>query len=391
MKSERHFDFFVLFSVLTLVGLGIVMVYSASFVLAGQRFGDPYYFLKKQAIAAAIGMVLLCLAARMDYHRWQMLGIPLLVLSAVLLTAVILPGFRHEVGGSARWLKFSSFSFQPAEMAKLALVIYLARSLTKKEGRMKEFTVGFLPHMIVLGVLFALVLKQPDFGTGIIFATLVFLMLFAAGASGKHLGATALAALPLLLYIATRAKYRQGRLLTFLNPWSDPGNAGFQIIQSFLAFGSGSVFGAGLGVGRQKLFYLPEVHTDFIFSVIGEELGLIGVSGVLALFAILIFRSFRICFRAPDLFGTYLALGTTSLLAIQALLNVGVVMGLLPTKGSTLPFISYGGTSLMVNLLAVGILLNISSHGIKRRNENIDRRRGNRRTPVPGSGSGGSI
>jgi cell division protein FtsW len=391
MKSERHIDFFVLFSVLTLVGLGIVMVYSASFVLAGQRFGDPYYFLKKQALAAAIGMALLFLATRMDYHRWQMLGIPLLALSGVLLAVVILPGVRHEIGGSARWLKISFFSFQPAEMAKLALVIYLARSLTKKEGRMKEFAAGFLPHMIVLGVLFALVLKQPDFGTGIIFAALVFLMLFAAGASFKHLGATALAALPVLLYIATRAKYRQGRLLTFLNPWSDPGNAGFQIIQSFLAFGSGSVFGAGLGVGRQKLFYLPEVHTDFIFSVIGEELGLIGVSGVLALFAILIFRSFRICLRAPDLFGTYLALGTTCLLAIQALLNMGVVMGLLPTKGSTLPFISYGGTSLMMNLLAVGILLNISSQGIKKRNENIDRRGRNRRAPVPSSIPGGSI
>jgi cell division protein FtsW len=367
------------------------MVYSASFVLAGQRFGDPYYFLKKQSIAAAIGMALLFLATRMDYHRWQMLGIPLLALSGILLAAVILPGVRHEIGGSARWLKISFFSFQPAELAKLALVIYLARSLTKKEGRMKEFAVGFLPHMVVLAGLFALVLKQPDFGTGIIFATVVFLMLFVAGASLKYLGATALAALPVLLYIATRAKYRQGRLLSFLNPWGDPGNAGFQIIQSFLAFGSGSIFGAGLGGGRQKLFYLPEVHTDFIFSVIGEELGLIGVTGVVALFAILIFRSFRICFRAPDLFGTYLALGTTCLLAIQALLNMGVVMGLLPTKGSTLPFISYGGTSLMMNLLAAGILLNISSQGIRKRNENIDRRGRNRGTSVSGSGPSGSV
>jgi cell division protein FtsW len=391
MKAERHTDFYLLFSVLILLGLGIVMVYSASFVLAGQRFGDPYFFLKKQAVAAAIGLFLLFFAARLDYRRWQVLGIPLLILSAALLAVLILPGMRHEIGGSARWLKISFFSFQPAELAKLALVIYLARSLTKKEGRMKEFAVGFLPHMVVLGVLFALVLKQPDFGTGIIFASLVFLMLFAAGASFKHLGATALAALPVLFYIATRAKYRQGRLLTFLNPWSDPGNAGFQIIQSFLAFGSGSVFGVGLGMGKQKLFYLPEVHTDFIFSVIGEELGLIGVAGVAALFAALIFRSFRACFRAPDLFGTYLALGITCLLAIQTLLNMGVVMGLLPTKGSTLPFISYGGTSLLVNLLAVGILLNISSQGIRKRNENIDRRRGNRGAPVPGPGPGGSV
>jgi cell division protein FtsW len=391
MKAERHTDFFLLFSVLTLLGLGIVMVYSASFVLAGQRFGDPYFFLKKQAVAAAIGLFFLFFAARLDYRRWQVLGIPLLILSAALLAVLILPGMRHEIGGSARWLKISFFSFQPAELAKLALVIYLARSLTKKEGRMQEFTVGFLPHMAVLGILFALVLKQPDFGTGIIFASLVFLMLFAAGASFKHLGATALAALPFLLYVATRAKYRQGRLLTFLNPWSDPGNAGFQIIQSFLAFGSGNVFGVGLGMGKQKLFYLPEVHTDFIFSVIGEELGLLGVAVVVGLFAVLILRSFRACFRAPDLFGTYLALGITCLLAIQTLLNMGVVLGLLPTKGSTLPFISYGGTSLLVNLLAVGILLNISSQGIRKRNENIDRRRGDRRAPVPGPGAGGGV
>jgi cell division protein FtsW len=391
MKAERHLDFYLLFSVLTLLGLGIVMVYSASFVLAGQRFGDPYFFLKKQAVAAAIGLALLFVAARLDYRRWQLLGIPLLILSLVLLAALILPGVRHEIGGSARWLKISFFSFQPAELAKLALVVYLARSLTKKEGRMKEFTVGFLPHMVVLGVLFALVLKQPDFGTGIIFAALVFLMLFAAGASFRHLGATALAALPVLFYIATRAKYRQGRLLTFLNPWGDPGNAGFQIIQSFLAFGSGNLFGVGLGMGKQKLFYLPEVHTDFIFSVIGEELGLLGVALVVGLFAVLIVRSFRACFRAPDLFGTYLALGITCLLAIQTLLNMGVVLGLLPTKGSTLPFISYGGTSLLMNLLAVGILLNISSHGVRKRNENINRRRGDRGTPVPGPGAGGSV
>lgn len=391
MKSERHIDFYLLFSVLTLLGLGIVMVYSASFVVAGQRFGDPYFFLKKQALAAGIGLALLFFAARFDYRRWQALGLPLLVLSVALLTLLILPGVRQEIGGSARWLRVASFSFQPAELAKLALVVYLARSLSKKEGRMKEFGAGFLPHMVVLGILFFLVLKQPDFGTGLIFASLVFFMLFAAGASFKHLGAAAVAALPFLFYIATRAKYRQGRLLTFLNPWSDPGNAGFQIIQSFLAFGSGNVFGVGLGMGKQKLFYLPEVHTDFIFSVVGEELGLIGVAGVVGLFAVLVFRSFRACFRAPDLFGTYLAMGITCLLAVQTLLNMGVVMGLLPTKGSTLPFISYGGTSLLVNLLAVGILLNISSQGIGKRNENLDRRRRDRGAPVPGPGPGGSV
>ncbi len=388
MSSDRRFDPILLIVTMFLVGLGIVMVYSASFAIAGQRFGDPYHFLKKQALAAALGIGLMFFVARMDYHRWQASAIPLFVLSAVLLGLLILPGLRHEIGGSARWLKVSFLSFQPAELAKVALVIYMARSLTKKEGRMKEFSVGILPHLIVVGGLFALALKQPDFGTGIVFATLVFILLFAGGARLRFLGAMVLAALPLLLYVATRADYRKERLLSFLNPWNDPGNAGFQIIQSFLAFGAGKVFGAGLGDGRQKLFYLPEVHTDFIFSVIGEELGLIGVTAVIGLFTLLILRGFRSCYRAPDLFGTYLALGITVLMAVQTLLNMGVVMGLLPTKGSTLPFISYGGTSLMINLMAVGILLNISSQDAGSGNENHDRRRGNRRTSLPGPGPG---
>lgn len=388
MASERRFDTLLLVTVMALVGLGIVMVYSASFAVAGQRFGDSYHFLKKQAIAAALGIPLMFFMAKMNYQRWQFLALPLLLLSLVLLGILILPGWRHEVGGSARWLKFSFLSFQPAELAKLALVIYLAHSLARKEGRMKSFSAGFLPYVIVLGVFFVLVLKQPDFGTGIVFAALVFIMLFVAGTRLLFLGSTLLAALPALLFLALRADYRKERLLTFLNPWSDPGNAGFQIIQSFLAFGAGKLFGVGLGDGKQKLFYLPEVHTDFILSVIGEELGLLGMTVVIILFALLIIRSFQICFQASDLFGAYLALGIATLMAVQTLLNMGVVMGLLPTKGSTLPFISYGGTSLIINLVAVGILLNISSRAVRVGNENHDRRRGNGRASLPGPGRG---
>jgi len=388
MASERRFDTLLLVTVMALVGLGIVMVYSASFAVAGQRFGDSYHFLKKQAIAAALGIPLMFFMAKMNYQRWQFLALPLLLLSLVLLGILILPGWRHEVGGSARWLKFSFLSFQPAELAKLALVIYLAHSLARKEGRMKSFSAGFLPYVLVLGVFFVLVLKQPDFGTGIVFAALVFIMLFVAGTRLLFLGSTLLAALPALLFLALRADYRKERLLTFLNPWSDPGNAGFQIIQSFLAFGAGKLFGVGLGDGKQKLFYLPEVHTDFILSVIGEELGLLGMTVVIILFALLIIRSFQICFQASDLFGAYLALGIATLMAVQTLLNMGVVMGLLPTKGSTLPFISYGGTSLIINLVAVGILLNISSRAVRVGNENHDRRRGNGRASLPGPGRG---
>ncbi len=386
--AERKFDSLILITVMTLAGLGIVMVYSASFVVAGQRIGDSYHFLKKQALAAALGIPLMFLMAKIHYHRWQILALPLLLLSLALLGILIIPGWRHEVGGSARWLKFSSLSFQPAEFAKLALVIYLAHSLAKKEERMKSFSAGFLPYVIVLAIFFVLVLKQPDFGTGIVFAALVFIMLFAAGARLLFLGSTLLAALPVLLFLALRADYRKERLLSFLNPWDHPGNAGFQIIQSFLAFGAGKIFGVGLGDGKQKLFYLPEVHTDFILPVIGEELGLLGVSVVIAVFALLIIRGFQISLRAPDLFGTYLALGIATLLAVQTLLNMGVVMGLLPTKGSTLPFISYGGTSLIINLMAVGILLNISSRTVRMADENHDRRRGNGRAPLPGPGRG---
>jgi cell division protein FtsW len=387
MSSGRRLDFLLLITVLILVSVGIIMVYSASFAIAGERFRDAYHFLKKQAMAAGLGMALMILAVKLDYHRWHALAIPLLALSAALLGILIFPGLRHEVGGSARWLKFSFLSFQPAELAKLALVIYLARSLAKKEGRMQSLNVGVLPHFIVLGGLFVLVLKQPDFGTGIVFATLVFILLFVAGARVLYLGAAVLAAVPVLFYIATRAHYRTGRLLAFLDPWKDPTDSGFQIIQSFLSFGAGKLFGVGLGEGHQKLFYLPEVHTDFIFSVIGEELGLLGVTAVIGLFVFLTWRGFRACFRATDLFGSYLALGVTLLIAVQALLNMGVVMGLLPTKGATLPFVSYGGTSLMINLMAVGILLNISSQGVKGSNEDHHRRGRNGRASLPGAGS----
>jgi cell division protein FtsW len=388
MDFIRKLDPILLLSTLILVGFGVVMVYSASFAVADQRLGDPYHFLKKQAMAAGLGIVLLFLAARMNYRVWQTLSLPLLLASLVLLGVLIVPGMRHEIGGSSRWLKLASFSFQPSELAKLALVIYLARSLTRKEGRVKEFTVGFLPHLIILGVMFLLVLRQPDFGAGILFAALVFIMLFAGGTRLVFLAGTLGAVVPVLVYLACRADYRWERMVAFWNPWKDPGRSGFQIIQSFLAFGAGKVFGVGLGEGRQKLFYLPEGHTDFIFSVIGEELGLVGVSILIALFALLVIRGFQACYRARDLFGTYLALGITVLIAIQALLNMGVVTGLLPTKGSTLPFISYGGTSLMVNLMAVGILLNIHSQGGRGKDESHDRRRGNGRAPLPGPGRG---
>ncbi len=388
MDSIRRMDPLLLLSTLALVGFGIVMVYSASFPVGTERMGDPYHFLKKQAVAAALGIGLLVFGARMNYRYWQPLALPLLLGSIVLLFLVFIPGLRQQIGGAHRWLKIYGFSFQPSELAKLALVIYLARSMTKKEGRMDRFTVGFLPFVLVLAILFPLVLKQPDFGTGVLFVALVFLMLFVAGTPLRFLGGALLATVPILVYVAMKAEYRWERIVVFLDPWKDSGKAGFQIIQSFLAFGAGKVFGVGLGEGKQKLFYLPEIHTDFIFSVIGEELGLIGVTIIISLFLLLVIRGFQSCFRAPDRFGTYLSLGITVLIAFQALLNMGVVMGLLPTKGSTLPFISYGGTSFMMNLMAVGILINVHSQGVRSKNESLDRRRGDGRTSLPGPGRG---
>jgi len=388
MDFIRRMDPILLLSTLALVGFGIVMVYSASFPVGTERMGDPYHFLKKQAIAAGLGIGLLVLGARMNYRYWQPLALPVLIGSIVLLFLVFVPGVRQQIGGAYRWLKIYGFSIQPSELAKLALVIYLARSLTRKEGRMERFTVGFLPFAIVLAILFLLVLKQPDFGTGVLFVAVVFLMLFVAGTPLRFLVGALLAAAPILAYLAVKANYRWERIIIFLDPWKDSGKGGFQIIQSFLAFGVGKVFGVGLGEGKQKLFYLPEIHTDFIFSVIGEELGLVGVTIIIALFLVLVIRGFQSCFRAPDRFGTYLSLGITVLIAMQTLLNMGVVMGLLPTKGSTLPFISYGGTSLMMNLMAVGILLNVHSQGVRSKNEGPDRRRGNGGAPLPGPGRG---
>ncbi len=383
-ENRKRFDFLLLALVGALVGLGIVMVYSASFVIAGQKFGDNYHFLKKQAIAAGLGFFLLFGVAWTDYHRWQKWAWLLVLLSIILLAFLILPvpGLRREAGVPSRWLRFFSFSFQPAELAKFSLVVYMARSLVKKGETLQNFRSGLLPHFIVLGIFFGLVFKQPDFGTGVIFCMLVFIMLFVGGARLLHLGGIILAALPMFLFLALQANYRKERLLAFLNPWHDPGNTGFQIIQSFLAFGAGKIWGLGLGEGRQKLFYLPEVHTDFIFSVIGEELGLIGVTAVISLFFFLTFRGWQISLRAPDLFGRYLGIGLVSMIAGQALMNMGVVLGLLPTKGSPLPFLSYGGTSLIINLIAIGILQNISSQGLRKVRENNDRRRGDGRASL---------
>ena len=361
-KVRQRFDYILLMTTLALVGIGIVMVYSTSAILAADRFQDPYYFLKRQAIYAGAGFLLMLLAMFFPYRPLRRLAYPILLGSILLLLAVLIPGIGYRAGGSMRWIKIGMFSFQPSELAKLGLVIFLAYFLAKKDEKIRKFYVGFLPTVVLSGLVIILVLKEPDFGTAIFLGAMVLCLLFISGARVIYIVGAVLVLAPVGYYFLMNAAYRYRRLLAFIRPWDDPTGTSFQIVQSFLSFGSGGLFGLGLGEGRQKLFFLPAPHTDFIFSVIGEELGLVGTMVVILLFFILTLRGLRIALSLEDRFATFLALGLTLMISLQTVINMAVVLGLLPTKGLTLPFISYGGTSLMVNLIGVGMLLHLSAY-----------------------------
>jgi cell division protein FtsW len=349
---------------LVLVSIGVVMVYSASAILAAERFGDPYFFLKRQLFWAILGIGCLWGALAIDYRSLQRLGPPLLIVAGILLVIVLIPPFGQSINGTRRWLRFGAFSFQPVELAKLVLVVYLAAHIARKAEGICVFWRGVMPPVLITGGFAALILRQPDLGNSLALLCLSFTLLFLAGARPLHLGLLAAPALPLLAVAIYVAPYRWRRILAFLDPEADPLGSGFQIIQSYLAIGSGGWQGRGLGESRQKLFYLPEPHTDFIFAVIGEELGLIGGLTVIALLVLLIWRGIRVGLHAPEPFGAYLALGITVMLATQTLVNLGVVTGLLPTKGLPLPFVSFGGSALLMTMVATGVLLNISQHSV---------------------------
>lgn len=359
---RTHIDVLLLFTAILLVGLGITMVYSSSAVLAQERFGDSYFFLKKEITFAIIGFLLLLVASRVPYHVLYTFAYPIMIGSLALLTLVHIPAVGRTIGGASRWIGLGPFAFQPSELAKVALIIMLAYSLEKKTSRIRSFGIGFVPHVVIMTMVAGMILLQRDLGAAATIAALTWIMMFAAGVRLSHLMSIVILALPLMWKLIGGAGYRRRRILAFLNPWSDQYGSGFQMIQSYVAFNQGGWIGRGLGQGQQKLFYLPEAHTDFIFSVVGEELGLIGVLVIIGLFGFFCYRGLRIALHAPDAFGRYLAIGCTSLISLQAVLNMGVVMGLLPTKGLPLPFISYGGSSLTVSLLAVGIVLNVSSY-----------------------------
>jgi cell division protein FtsW len=355
-------DVWLFAAAVVLLSIGVVMVYSASAIMAADRFRDPYHFLKKQLFWAVLGCLALWGALRVDYRRLERWTLPLLGVAAVLLVLVLVPPFGHAINGARRWIRLGPMSFQPAELAKLALVGFLATFLAGRAEARESFWRGFVPPLLAVGVLAGLVVLQPDLGNCVTLVLLTFAILFLAGSRLQYLGLLLAAAVPLATVAVIAAPYRVRRITAFLDPWQDPRGTGFHIIQSWLALGSGGFFGRGIGDSRQKLFYLPEAHTDFIFAIIGEELGFLGALAVVALFVVLIWRGLRIGLRAPDAFGTYLALGITLLLATQTLVNLGVVTGLLPTKGLPLPLVSFGGSALVVTMLSIGVLLNISQH-----------------------------
>jgi cell division protein FtsW len=360
MRDGLALDKWLLLSIAGLLAVGITMVLSTSYLYSQERFADGTYFFRKQLIAAGIGLAALIACVLVPPAAYRRLAYPLLGFTLLVLGLVLIPGVGVVRGGARRWLALPGIAFQPAELAKLAMVFYLAHSMAKKEEKIHTFGIGVLPHLIVGGVFVGALLLEPDFGTALILAALLYLMLFIGGVRVPHLLATALMALPALIYVMLTAEYRLRRLMTFWDPWREAAGSGFQVIQSLIAFGSGQLLGRGLGESRQKLFYLPEAHTDFVYSVIGEELGLLGALTILGLFAVIILRGLRLTARIEEPFEQYLAFGLTVLLGLQALIHMGVVMGLMPTKGLVLPFISYGGSAMVINLMEAGILLGLA-------------------------------
>lgn len=352
-------DRWLLVCALVLSAIGLVMVYSASSVLADKRYLDSTFFVKQQLKHLVVGLVVMTTLACINYQHLRKWSYPLLVILLIALLLVLIPGIGQRGGGAARWLRIFSFSIQPAELAKPVMVIFLARWLSDHQ----ESAHTLKTFLICMGVFLMLcvpILLEPDLGMTITLGLITIGMLFIGGSRLRYLLFIVLASMPILYLLVFRVSYRMDRIIAFLRPWDDPTGTGFQIIHSFLAFGTGGVGGAGLGHSIQKLFYLPEPHTDFIFSVLAEELGMIGVIAVLSLFLLLVWRGIKIALEAKDLFGTFLAMGATMIIGLQAFINAGVVMGLLPTKGLTMPFISCGGSSLLANFICIGILLSVA-------------------------------
>lgn len=360
MHERSGYDRILMISALILVVLGIVMIYSSSAFIAMQRYNTPFYFLRNQVVWAVIGIIGMVVAKNFDYKKLKSLSLPLIVISVLLLIIVLIPNIGKEVNGARRWLRVLGFSFQPSELAKLTLIISISAYIAKRSDRMGDFVYGFFPPVVLLGAFQIPIIFQPDIGTALGLGIMVITLLYIGGVKVPHILSLGISLIPFIVKIVFNEGYRKKRLIAFIDPWSDPTGAGFQVIQSSLALGSGGIFGLGLGEGKQKLFFLPEPHTDFIYSLIGEELGFLGASLVIFLYLIILWRGTRIAVRTEDLFGRFLAMGLTIMIGVQAMMNLGVASGLLPPKGLPLPFVSFGGSSLLINMIALGILLNIS-------------------------------
>jgi cell division protein FtsW len=343
-----------------LTAVGAIMVYSASSVVGITQYHDAAHFFKRELLWIGLGGAACWLGMKLDYGSLRRAAPWLLGVAVVLLVGVLFPHIGTMEGGARRWYEFGSFSFEPSEFAKLALIIFIAKLLADREEAARDFNAIGFPALFWVGVCFMLVLRQPDFGTATLFLMTAFVMLFVGGARITHLFIAVAIAVPALLAFVFSSQYRRERFTAFLNPWQDPQGRGYHILQSLYGLGSGGLFGVGLGQSRQKFGYLPEQYTDFIYSVIGEELGLIGAVAVLALFLLLAYRGLRIAMKAEDRFGFFLAVGITTAIALQAFINIGVVTSTWPVTGVPLPFISYGGTSMVMSLFGVGLLASIS-------------------------------
>ncbi len=355
--TQRRPDPWLWLPAAALLMLGCLMVLNTTYFLGLGKSGDGFHYFKLHVAHMAAGLAALALLSQFSLKGFRRLVFPMLVLSVLMLIALWIPGLGIMRGGARRWLRVGPVLWQPVEMVKLALVFFLADFLSRRYERMQWFEQGPLPAMLCVGPIACLVLKQPDFGNTVMIALVLFAMLYAAGARLKHLGGAGSAALAVLALQAAAKSYRVRRMSTFLDPWQTARGAGFQLIQSFIALGAGGGFGVGLGADNQKMFYLPQAHTDFVFAVIGEEFGIVGAAAVVALFGLILFRGMKIAHDEPDPFASLLAVGLTALISFQALINMAVVVGMVPTKGLPLPFVSYGGTAIVIGMAELGALL----------------------------------
>ena len=357
---RKHFDYALFISVLLISTFGIIMIYSASYVWAEYKFQDPFKFVKNQGIFFLLGIFFMIMISKIPFSFFKKHCKKFFLFCIVLLIAVLIPGIGTVRNGSRSWFGIGSFGIQPSEFTKLAMILFTANYLTKHEKEMKKFKKGILPILGLTLFIFFLIMLQPDFGTGVILVIAIMGMLFVGGVPISFflkLGAIGVIG---IVGLILAAPYRLTRILSFLNPWKDPLGSGFQIIQSLYAIGPGGLFGYGFLNSRQKHFYLPEPQTDFIFSIISEEFGFMGILIVASLFLLIIYRGFTIARNSSEPFPKYVAFGITFQIAFQAILNLMVVVGLIPVTGVTLPFLSYGGSSLLITLCGIGILLNIS-------------------------------